>query len=256
MGRIHKLNDGTIKITKSSMQTYVRCPKLYEYQYKKGLSIPDIPQFILGRKIHKLFDDIHVPATYKKLLKSDMDVQSYYDTLMSLMPKPLDDLEAKYYNNISVSEAKRFYRLKKDDKHKNWLPVKSEYKVETKYNGVLLSGILDALYKTDNGYMTFEYKTGKWKDYGLSSIRRETVFYKLVLERSSMPKGSITQIGWYYPLEQVVMVEKPSPYTLNSIVKIINNIKNSWNNNDFPMKDSSYTCDYCPFIEKCILEGD
>ena len=113
------------------LKTYESCPKKFEFQYVKNISMPtDDDLFSVGKNIHAL-------ASYY-LKKQDI----------SKMEASLDDKEQvmwKYLKNLEYFD---------------YTVIDTEYSLSTKIKSIFFGGRLDALVKKDDIFYILDYKTG------------------------------------------------------------------------------------------------
>jgi len=105
-----------------------------------------------------------------------------------------------------------------------------------------------------------ELKTGLWKDYKTTMMRKEMAFYKLLFENASdelLESANldrnipITHWGWYYPASNYLHMEKMKPSSVTSVKKGIAELIYAYEHGVFPTKYFARTCASCSFFGIC-----
>lgn len=260
-----------LKITKSSMMSYLWCSKKYDFGYIQRLPQDQTEAMRKGTILHNhreaFFDEFDI----KKALKmNNSEIMEYCTSLM-----PVDE----YFDislNVAAFEAQRFIEAQSEDKTDEYLPIINEemfdcevtIKADTNPKHVLsrdyvvhLQGIIDRVFMENGGLIPFEYKTGAWKDSKTSDMRKEMAFYQLmienspdeVLEKYGLNKDmKVTHWGWYYPASNYVFAEEVKKASMTSVLKAIAKMIWSYENNEFPTSFFFKTCSqYCSYFGIC-----
>ena len=111
-----------------------------------------------------------------------------------------------------------------------------------------------------------ELKTGIWKDYKKTNMRKEMAFYKMLydncpneilIENGLDPNNDITHWGWYYPESNYTYVEPIKKSSTNAVLRAMTNLCKAYEDRidgekDFPAKFYAKTCSqYCDFYSIC-----
>ena len=187
---------------------------------------------------------------------------------------PIDDY-TDMYKSIATFEAQRFVDARTNDKLDEYLPVINEVMLDaeitvgqyTNPNCVLdrdyvvhLQGIIDRVFIQDGAYIPMEFKTGPWKDYKLTSMRKEMAFYKLLIENASQASLDaagidrdipITHWGWYYPASNYIQVEPVKKQSTTAVYRGMTQIIKSYEEQSFIEKYYYKTCAHCSFFPIC-----
>ncbi len=111
-----------------------------------------------------------------------------------------------------------------------------------------------------NSHIPMEFKTGLWKDYKTTSMRKEMAFYKMLfdkcpdeilLEHDINPNIPITHWGWYYPASNYISVEEVKKRSETSVINGIIKIIEAYEAGSFPTKFYHKTCSHCSFYGIC-----
>ena len=263
-------NEPTLKITKSSFGTFNWCPKKYEFSYPLRLPQDTTEAMIKGTVVHNsredFFNDFDISKaenlSHSELITYNMGLH------------PIDDY-GDIYHNIATFEAQRFIQAKEEDKLETYLPVINEVMLDAEITithdinpkfilerdyTVHLQGIIDRMFLDGNNYIPIELKTGPWKDYKLTGMRKELAFYKLLidnapdeaLEEAGIDRDiPITHWGWYYPQSNFIQVEPVKKISISSVLKGMAKLIHAYERKQFEAKYYYKTCQHCSFLSIC-----
>lgn len=265
----------TLKITKSSFGSFQWCPRKYEFSYIERLPQDTSEAMIKGTAVHNSREDFFDIFDVKKA--ENMSNDELVDYNMGLHPI---DGYTDIYRNISVFEANRFMEAKQANKLESYLPVINEVKLDAELfipqdlnpkcvlerdYTVHLQGIIDRMFIEDGAYIPIELKTGPWKDYKRTSMRKELSFYKLlvdnapddVLQNAGIDRDiPITHWGWYYPVSNYIETEPVKQTSINAVMRGITQLIKAYEDKhnggeQFPTKYYFKTCQHCSFMPIC-----
>jgi len=259
-----------LKITKSSFGSYQWCPKRYEFQYPMHMPIDTTEVMIKGTVIHNSREDFFDVFDIKKA--ENMSHHELQDYCMSLYP--VDDY-SDMYHIMGTNDADRFMEAKANDAIDNYLPVINEIKLDAEIiidknthkeftlkhdYKVHLQGIIDRMFLEEGGYIPMELKTGPWKEWKTTMMRKEMAFYQLLIENCPEekliehgldPETKISHWGWYYPASNFTYVEEIKKSSMNAVLKGIAKLLFSYEEELFPAKFYAKTCVNCSFYDIC-----
>ena len=263
-----------LKITKSSLGAFDWCPKKYDFSYQQRLPQDQTEAMRKGTIMHNAREDFFNEFDIVKA--ETMNSEELLDYCSSLFP--VDDYFEEY-QTIAVFESQRFMDALKEGKTDEFLPVCNEgmfdceitiaantnpkYPLRRDYV-VHLQGIIDRVFKEGNGYIPMEFKTGPWKDYKATGMRKEMAFYKILIENSSEavlrnaglePNVPVTHWSWYYPISNYIFCEEATnAYRKNNVKKVMQNIAkliHAYEKKLFETKFYYKTCAHCSFFGLC-----
>ena len=212
------------------------------------------------------FDDFDIAKA------EDMSHSELINYCLSL--HPIDDY-TEMYETMAIFEANRFIEAKEQNTLDDFIPVVNEVLLDAKitvgqYDNpkytlkrdytVHLQGIIDRMFYEDGSYIPMELKTGLWKDYKTTMMRKEMAFYKLLFENASdelLESANldrnipITHWGWYYPASNYLHMEKMKPSSVTSVKKGIAELIYAYEHGVFPTKYFARTCASCSFFGIC-----
>lgn len=265
-----KEDEPILKITKSSLGSHVWCPKKYEFGYIQRLPQDQSEAMRKGTYMHNAREDFFNDFDIAKA--KDMSHDELYDYCTSLFP--VDEYFDEYLT-IAAFEANRFSQSKMEEKLHEFLPPCNEGKFDCEIviaadtdpkfplrrdYKVHLQGIIDRVFQEGNGYIPMEFKTGPWKDYKTSSMRKEMAFYKLMIDNCSTevlrqaglePNVPVTHWSWYYPISNYIYVEEVKKSSMTSMMKTIARLIHAYERKNFPAKFFYKTCAHCSYFGIC-----
>ena len=259
-----------LKITKSSLGSFVWFPKKYEFSYRQRLPQDQTEAMLKGTILHNHREDFFNTFDLKKAEKmNNSEVLEYCTSLM-----PVDD----YYDislTVASLEAQRFIEARTENKIDEYLPVCKEGKFDAEITipaninpkfplsrdyVIHIQGIIDRIFKENGGLVPFEYKTGGWKDWKKTSMRKEMAFYELLLinapdevmiKNGLDPNDKVTHWGWYYPAANYIYAEPRKTRSMTSVMNNIAKLIHHYEKDMFPAKYFYKTCANCSFFGIC-----
>ena len=259
-----------LKISKSSLGSYQWCPKRYEFQYVEKRPIETTEVMIKGSIIHNAREAFFNAFDVKKA--ENLSHEELVNYCLSL--HPIDDY-TEMYEAMSIFEANRFKESLAEGTTENFVPVVNEamldaritirsdenpkYELSQDYN-VHLQGIIDRMFREGDRYIPMELKTGGWKDWKKTMMRKEMAFYKILFENTPNaeleemgldPEIPISHWGWYYPAANYIYVEDAKKSSMTAVKKGIAEMIHSYETGIFPTKYFAKTCSNCSFFGIC-----
>ena len=259
-----------LKISKSSLGSYQWCPKRYEFQYVEKRPIETTEVMIKGSIIHNAREAFFNAFDVKKA--ENLSHEELVNYCLSL--HPIDDY-TEMYEAMSIFEANRFKESLAEGTTDDFVPVVNEamldaritirsdenpkYELSQDYT-VHLQGIIDRMFREGDRYIPMELKTGGWKDWKKTMMRKEMAFYKILFENTPNaeleemgldPEIPISHWGWYYPAANYIYVEDAKKSSMTAVKKGIAEMIHSYETGIFPTKYFAKTCSNCSFFGIC-----
>ena len=251
-----------LKITKSSFGSFQWCPKKYEFNYIDRKPQDTSEAMYKGTIVHNareaFFDDFDIKKA------EDLSQEELVNYCYSLYP--IDDY-TDMYETMAIFEANRFIDAKKEDSLEEFLPVGNEILLNAKFTirkndvakfplkrdyVVHLQGIVDRLFMENNAYIPMELKTGLWKDYKKTMMRKEMAFYKVLMDADpDCNLDPITHWAWYYPASNYMYVEPVKKSSTTAVISGIAELIKAYENGVFPTKYFARTCASCSYFGIC-----
>jgi len=244
-----------VKLKKSYIQMYASgCPKQFEDIYIKRLyEMPRSQPMVRGSNFHnwgcKFFDLVKWEEL--KPLKTYEDIVRY---MRIFLPKEIEDQPLKTAMlNFCNFEAKHYLAVKEMGPQ-FFFPLEREFLIDTETIEAHIDRI--DLLNFDNGIAVMEYKLmSSWGAWAITHLRRELVFYSIVLNTVEKYKGRAHHIQAYNPLLDKYMFEPIHRNTVAAVIRWIRRFKNACDKGDFPRRPGP-RCVTCPSAEECFLKDE
>lgn len=228
-----------LRISKSNFMTFDFCKYLYKKEVIDGIRSPPTPVMELGTDLHKYYENII------------MSVDQTLDYGTEENPR-FDEDALNIITNINQFEDDR----KEIIDPLLYPPVICEEKftkiITIDDVEITMVGKPDAVFREDDGTLNImELKTGNWKDYKKSKIRKELVFYAMLLE--DQVEGEITNISWFYPKANYFDTEPIKKRTKTAVMKQFDRMIESYKLDDWFAPYHENKCANCQFLKECVF---
>ena len=244
----------------SSINTYLKCPRLYLYDYILGLQAkdgnPDSMNY--GRAVHKACEyAINSALKNGKYPSKENFIQKFKDTLQDM---PMSSLQQREIYVIRGDKA-----LDKFYVHLCAAPVSMLYSaeevIELNIDGVKFKGIIDRIDKNPDGtYTIYDYKTGGAKNEKIicpggehEDYYNQIGLYKYYYEKYTGKK--VKETIFIYPEEPednftLNLVEEDCEAIRQKFQKAVAEIKSY----QFEPSYDKQACKYCPYSDFCNMD--
>lgn len=176
-----------MRLSKSGLQTYLKCPYAYYLHYILGHTGPPTEEMEIGVRFHEDADKFFDKVSLRELADQTaiFGIERY---IRSLYP------EGSLYDKFAHIQTTHYMTLNKKEE---FIPVERELKVEVKNapDDVLDVGIIDWIAQENGMTILGEYKTGKFRQ----GINQELMMYKVLVEYATEYK--IDAVCAIYPNE-------------------------------------------------------
>ncbi len=143
-----------MRISYSALNTYQTCPLKYKFQNIDKIKEPKSKEAVFGTVIHAVMHFIHTPGILSPTLEQALDYFSKNwnsDVFESEIEERAAfsqgvDIIRKYYQQNEIARA-------------NIVALEKRFQIDME--GHIISGIIDRIDKTENGYEVIDYKTAK-----------------------------------------------------------------------------------------------
>ena len=232
-----------MKLSKSKVNSYLKCPLEFKFQYIDEIEVPENKYMALGSDVHliaekfteKFGDDIADIDTQNELIKIANELDMGYDLTIHI-----DNLSS-FFDEIFVENN---YKLFSNE----------EYLLDEENR---FSGICDIILEDENGdLVVIDYKTSKSSSF--SKYRLELCYYKLLVE--NVYDRNVSSVGVFFTkngrlrLLDVCNEENKRKYLneteINEAIETMHEVRNKINNEIFPAK-RQFLCKYCTYRQLC-----
>lgn len=238
------MEECNIKISASSVKTYLQCPQKYKFNYLDHKPKLEWSHLILGNLCHKTLELFH-----RRIIESVQDNLN----LSNLMRVAFKDACAEFNADKEiVSEAfsllKDYFDVLKKSRLPNVIGVEESFEFDLE-DGITIRGFIDRIdQEEDGGYKIVDYKTTKNPKY-LDDFQLS--MYGIYLKKKF---GEIEKFNGSYILLRHQSKTKDFAFYLNDIhktekklIKYAGMIKEekAWNTSPSPL------CKFCDFYNIC-----
>lgn len=147
-----------MRISYSALETYKTCPLKYKFQEIDKIKTPKSKEAVFGTILHSTLNFIHTPALLSPTLEQALDYFS-----RNWNSEVFDqELEERSAFSQGVSMVQDYYK-KNDPAKTNIVDLESRFQIEigSDEQKHIVSGIIDRIDKTEDGYEIVDYKTTK-----------------------------------------------------------------------------------------------
>lgn len=147
-----------MRISYSSIETYQNCPLKYKFQEIDKIKTPKSKEAIFGTLLHSTLKFIHTPRILSPTLEQALN---YFSS--SWNSEVFDsEIEERAAFSQGIKIIQNYYQ-KNDISQTNIVDLESHFEIEIGEGKELhiVSGIIDRIDKTENGYEIIDYKTTK-----------------------------------------------------------------------------------------------
>ena len=266
-------SDKMIRISKSTLDTFSNwCGQ--QLWLDKHIQLPqeEHDYLVIGDNVHNrqeeyydiCGDNIDLIEEAIQHAKDGKDKRAY-DILKSLYPKAeglYEEREAAIQDWMIKHDL---LRLAHCDSAHDFLPVANEIDLDAVVEldipdhgpvTVHLRGIIDRVFRSDDGIALMELKTGKYnKRYTPPKMKGEMAYYAYMLQESETDLGPVTHWGWRFPAADAWDYEPMKKASVTAAKKRIIRLIKAYLEQDFPVvKDGArHKCGYCDYMPYCPL---
>lgn len=143
-----------MRISYSALDTYQTCPLKYKFQEIDRIKVPKSKEMVFGTVLHSTLKFIHTPGILSPTLEQALDYfsKNWNSEVFA------DELEERAAFSQGVRMIQDYYK-KNDPAGTNIVDLESRFQIEVGEH--IVSGIIDRIDKTEDGYEIIDYKTTK-----------------------------------------------------------------------------------------------
>ncbi|MDD3498475.1 MAG: PD-(D/E)XK nuclease family protein [Candidatus Moranbacteria bacterium] len=239
-----------MRISYSALNTYQICPLKYKFQYIDKIKTPKSKEAVFGTLIHSTLNFVHTPGILSPSLEQSLDYFS--KNWNSDVFENEQEERAAFSQGVDI--IRRYYR-DNDISKINIVALESPFQI--KLGEHVVSGIIDRIDRTDNGYEIIDYKTAK-KMPSQEKVDNDiqlTIYLKAFLNRYPEERKNLDNIkvSLYFVKHGAKLSSKRNEDHLKNIdemfLEAIKNIEKSEFN---PVLNP--LCDWCDFQDRCPMQ--
>lgn len=232
-----------MKLSKSKINTYLKCPLEFKFQYIDEIEAEPNKYMVLGSDVHS------VAETFADKFGDELDDVNINNELIKIM----NDLDIGYDITEHVDNLSLFFKeVFVDNDYK--LFSQEEYLLDEENR---FSGICDIILEDENGdLVVIDYKTSSSNSF--HKYRRELCYYKLLVE--NVYDRQVSNVGIFFTrngrlrLLEVCDEDNKRKYLndeeISQAVDTLHNVRKQINNENFPAK-RQFLCKYCTYRHIC-----
>jgi len=147
-----------MRISYSALDTYKSCPLKYKYQQIDKIKTPKSKEAVFGTILHSTMKFIHTPGILSPTLEQAMEFFSN-----SWSPSVFDSPEEERAAFVQGVKIIQDYYRQNNPADFNIVNLESRFQIEIgeKDNKHIISGIIDRIDRTPDGFEIIDYKTTK-----------------------------------------------------------------------------------------------
>lgn len=232
-----------MKLSKSKVNSYLKCPREFKFQYVDEIPSKPNKYMALGSDVHliaekfveKFEDDLEDIDIQNELLEVSRELDLGYG-----LDEHIDNL-GSFFREVFVDNDYKLFSTE-------------EYLIDKKNR---FSGICDIILEDENGKLVvIDYKTSNSNSF--SKYRLELCYYKLLVE--NVYHRQVSSVGVFFTkngrlrLLDVSSEENKRKYLSHSEIEeaidTMHQVRQKINNKEFPKKEQ-YLCRYCTYRNLC-----
>ncbi|MDO8529770.1 MAG: PD-(D/E)XK nuclease family protein [bacterium] len=147
-----------MRISYSSLETYKTCPLKYKFQEIDRIKTPKSKEAVFGTVLHSTLKFIHTPGILSPTVEQALDYfsRNWNSDVFQ------QEIEERAAFSQGVQMIQDYYRKNNPSKF-NIVDLESRFQIEIEEGADkhIVSGIIDRIDKTEDGYEIIDYKTTK-----------------------------------------------------------------------------------------------
>jgi len=226
------------QFSKSKINDFKNCPRKYYFQNRTGLgrSINESTntKAYLGNVVHKLIELYNNPSIDRECIDDHLVGMETNDEGVDFCQKNINTF-FKLLEKYGLGQASYYEQRVEDDE-------------------LDLSGYIDAIYETDEGYWIIDYKTGKFYKNKMDDYIFEIYIYAILAKRClGITPAKLGMFFTNHPRSSFVIDFSQSKYdeTYEQLLDYMVQMKGD----NFPRRRSRL-CGYCKFVNLCDAYTD
>lgn len=143
-----------MRISYSALNTFQTCPLKYKYSQIDKIKEPKSKEAVFGTLLHSTLNFIHSPSLVQPNIEQALDFfsKNWNSEIYE------DELEERSAFSLGVSMIQNYYKTNNPN-DANIVDLESRFQIDVE--GHVVSGIIDRIDKTEDGYEIIDYKTTK-----------------------------------------------------------------------------------------------
>ena len=239
----------------SALDTFLTCPLKYKFSAIDKIKIPKSKEQFFGTLLHNTLKLIHAPGIVSPTLEQALD---YYSKNWNAEVFS-DEVEERAAFAQGVSMIQDYYK-KNDISKINVVDLESRFQIEINKDGDkdkhIISGIIDRIDKTEDGYEIIDYKTTKKlpSQEKVDNDLQLSIYLAGFLDRYPREVENLDKIkvSLYYLKHGVKLSSQRTMEQLNQSKQLIIDLIEQISQSKFEPKISAL-CDWCGYQNICPM---
>ena len=248
------IKDKDYKYSASSMNRYLKCPRMYMYGDILSLNtrgdIPDNANY--GTAFHETCRWVFETAKKSAYPTKEETLQKFKEIMDTLPFTTLS--QRKIFEGRGINELNNYYH------HLTDIPIKKIYGVEVKIEDPedAFVGSIDRIEENEDGtYTIIDYKTSDPKKCEKEICPGKThedyynqiCLYKYYFEKLENKK--VSKMAFYFPLTNTSIDVCPTEEEFKDAIQNYKNMRKEISEHNFEPTKKDYPCGYCAFSDFC-----
>jgi putative RecB family exonuclease len=237
----------------SALDTFQTCPLKYKYQVIDKIKTPKSKEQFFGVLLHNTLKIIHTPGIISPTLEQALDFYSKNWNAEVFA----DEVEERSAFAQGVSMLQDYYK-KNDIARINIVDLESRFQVEigNQAEKHLLTGIIDRIDKTEDGFEIIDYKTTRKlpSQEKVDNDLQLSLYLKGFLKRYPKEIENLDKIkvSLYYLKHGVKLTSKRSIEQITESEQLVTGLISEISNSSFEPQISGL-CDWCGYQKICPM---
>jgi len=236
-----------MRISYSALETFKNCPLKYKYQNIDKIKEPKSKEAVFGTLIHSTMNFIHSPSLVPPNIEQALDFfsKNWNSEVFE------NELEERSAFSLGVSMIQDYYR-KNNPRDFNIVDLESRFQIDIENH--IVSGIIDRIDKTEDGYEIIDYKTTKKmpSQEKVDNDLQLSVYLNAFLKRYPKEAENLNKItvSLYYLKHGVKLSSTRTKEQLDATNKLFLEVIEEIEKGEFPLNVNPL-CDWCGFQRIC-----
>ncbi len=249
---INKEKNKKLTLSATKIETYLSCPKKYEFFYIYNLPQKPKPYFSFGNSVHKVLEILIKNYIYNSQENNPNKLFVKFLELLkdNWIKEGYDNKEQmKEYFDTAIKIAKDIINIElKRKKDRKILDVERRFNIKYK-DEVNINGIIDRIDDLGNKIEVIDYKTSNsMKDF--KDLKQDVQLYVYKKAVEELYQKKVSKISLWYVMHNNYVSVNTNEIDEETIVKKIQNVIEGIKNKKFEPKPS-FLCNYCDFQNIC-----
>jgi putative RecB family exonuclease len=238
-----------MRISYSALNSYQICPLKYKFQYIDKIRTPKSKEAVFGTLIHSTLNFIHTPAILAPSMEQALDhfSKNWNGDVFE------NELEERAAFSQGVEIIRRYYN-DNDISRVNIVALESPFQI--KLGDHVVSGIIDRIDRTEDGYEIIDYKTAK-KMPSQEKVDHDvqlTIYLQAFLDRYPEERKNLDKLK-----VSLYFVKHGAKLTSTRTEEDLKNIENKFLEVIAKIGESEFQpvinplCDWCDFQNLCPM---